>query len=269
MVAMPLYRLMIFHPDRTDYSTTLAGPFQQLKSVLKVDVRQIWVKTPNGQKLHGYYFQKPDAERLFLVCSGNGGNIAHRSVLAANLLICNGSVLLFDYEGYGQSEGTPSCTGIVHDGLSAYDYAVNELAIAPEKIIVYGESLGCAVASQVSKRRMVAAVILQSAFTSLIEAGRERLPWLRTYPDSWFANDNLDNVSVFKQPHAPLLLIHGSNDPILNKENSEQIYAQAVEPKKLVIIKDLGHAVCDVECKEFRAAINSFLVAHSAATSAK
>jgi fermentation-respiration switch protein FrsA (DUF1100 family) len=268
LVARPMYMGMLFQPDTHDYSELSAYPLKQLHDELKVVTQQIWFKSEQGERLNGLYFTKPGAKRTFIVCHGNAGNVAHRIVLAAALLVCNVNVLLFDYQGYGKSEGKPSIDGIVRDSSAAYDYAVKELKIAPSDIVLYGESLGCAAAAQVSKQRNVAGIILQSPFASLLEAGRERLPWLWSYPQSWFGDINsLNTAAVFEQPHAPLLLIHGTADPILNPKYSQSIFAAAVEPKKLVVIQNFGHAVCEIGAPTFSTAIRDFVGALKPATS--
>jgi hypothetical protein len=259
LVAAPLYRWMVMHPDRTDYSYAMANPLKLMKEHMKVSSQDVWFKTPHGERLHGLFLTKEGARKTVIVFHGNAGNIAHRLVLGTALTLCHANVLLFDYEGFGKSEGEATLPGIVTDGLAAYDYAVRERKLSSSDIVLYGESLGCAVATQVSEQRKTAGVILQSPFSSLIEAGRERLVWLYTYPDSWFQDLNMNNTVAFRHKHVPLLLIHGTADEILNKHHSEEIFAQAVEPKKLVILEGFGHSVESIGAKPYVVAVTNFM----------
>jgi fermentation-respiration switch protein FrsA (DUF1100 family) len=258
MVAMPLYRHLIFFPDKTDYSKAIAYPLEQLKKQLNVDHEDVYFKTADGKRLHGIYFAYPGAKKVILVCHGNGGNIAHRMVLVAALLVCKANVFLFDYQGYGSSEGSPSVNGIVTDGVAAYDYLHQTRHVDPTNIVVYGESLGSGVAPQIADQRPVAGIIVQSGFSSLVSAGKDHFFFLRAYPNSWFP-ENLDNVAVLQKPHPPLLIIHGKDDPILAFHNATDLYAQACEPKQLVAIDKFGHYIACVDMKEYSQPIVGFL----------
>ncbi|HEY9719297.1 MAG TPA: alpha/beta hydrolase [Trichormus sp.] len=258
MVAMPLYTHLIFFPDKTDYSKTIAYPLEQLKKQINVDHEDVFFNTPDGKRLHGIYFACPGAKKVVFVCHGNGGNIAHRMVLAAALLVCKANVFLFDYQGYGSSEGSPSLKGVVTDGVAAYDYLHQTRHVDPTNIFVYGESLGSGVATQVAEQRPVAGIILQSGFSSLVSAGKDRFFFLRAYPDSWFP-ENLDNVAALRKPHAPVLIIHGKDDPILAVHNATDLFAQACEPKRLVLIDNFGHYIGRVDSKEYSESIIRFL----------
>jgi len=257
-VAWPLYTHMIFFPDKTDYAKTIEAPLQQLKKRFGVTDEDVYFNTPDGKRLHGLYLARPGAKKVFLVCHGNGGNIAHRMDLAASLLVCNGNVFLFDYEGYGSSEGEPSIKGVVRDGVAAYDCLNKTRHVDPSDIIIYGESLGTGAAAQVSLQRKVAAIILQSGFTSLISAGKDHLFFLRFYPDSWFP-DNLDNVAAMQKPHPPLLIFHGKQDPVLAFHNAETLFAEAVQPKKFIALSPFEHAVERADIKEFNQPIAALI----------
>lgn len=258
MVAMPLYTHLIFFPDKLDYAKAIAYPLAQLKKQIKVDHEDVYFKTPAGERLHGMYLAYPGAKKVVLVCHGNAGNIAHRIVLAAALLVCKVNVFLFDYEGYGSSDGSPSLKGIVTDGVAAYDYLHQTRHVDPTDIVVYGESLGSGVATQVAQQRPVAGIIIQSGFSSLVSAGKDHLFFLRAYPDRWFP-ENLDNVAAMQKPHPPLLIIHGKEDNVLAFHNAQDLYAQACQPKQLVAIDKMGHYVERIDRKEYAEPVTKFL----------
>jgi hypothetical protein len=176
-----------------------------------------------------------------LVSHGNGGNIAYRLPLAFNLLQSGVSVFLYDYEGYGASEGSPSIEAICKDGLSAYDYLIAVKKYQPANIIGYGESVGTGITSYIASQRHFTGIVLQSPYTSLIQAGCDSLPWLRLYPHFLFPKPELNNVEIFTHPHPPLLIIHGKRDSILSYHYSEQIMKRALPPAELVLLPHAGH----------------------------
>jgi pimeloyl-ACP methyl ester carboxylesterase len=255
-IAMPfLYNKMIFFPDRNNYE----GGSNQLSSTLQsmsCQRRDVSFPSSNGARLHGLFMTLPSANHVMLISHGNGGNITTRLVLAEALLKCGNSVFLYDYQGYGQSEGQPTVPGICDDATSAYDYLVNTEKVDPHKIIAYGESIGTPVTCALSERRQLSGIILQSGFPSLVYAANDRLWFTCLYPASWFPK--LDCLSTVEKVHAPLLLLHGADDPIFPPDYSRLIYKKAVQSKELTIIEHMGHSLADENDPLFQNAIVSF-----------
>lgn len=254
---MPLYNRMLFFPDRTDYSGTIAGAIKQLKDELKVTTTTQWIPTADGHKLIAYYYQRPGAKKVFVLSHGNAGNAQGRVLLAAALLCCNCNVLSYDYEGYGQSDGKPTIKGIVRNGLAAYDFTAHQLHYTADQILLYGESIGSGVSVQIAQQRPVAGIVLQSGFSSLLAAGREHIWFLSLYPDQWF--DNLDNVTYFKTKHPPVLILHGELDPIIATHHCHDIYDRACQPKTLVVLTNFGHILENVDNMQYLKAVGTFV----------
>jgi pimeloyl-ACP methyl ester carboxylesterase len=259
LVAMPLYNLLLFPADSKDYSSVIATPIKQLHDQLGVHMREMFFSTPDGHKLNALYFVRPGATKLLLVSHGNGGNVAHSVGLAAALLCCNANVFVYDYEGYGKSQGKPGIRAAVRDGIAAYDCVTSQLGFQRKDIILYGASLGTGVTLQISRTRPASAIVLQSGFSTLVNVGREALPWLWLYPDSWF--DNLDNLNVLAQPHAPLLILHGDADVTCRVHHAVDLYKRALAPKQLVILPNCGHifGIDQPGMMEFLKAIKRFM----------
>lgn len=196
---------------------------------------------PDGTSLSAWYFKSPKAKKTFLVSHGNGGNLAHRILLIASLVHCGGSVFIYDYRGYGKSAGKPSVDGIQQDGLAAYDFLTKEKNVSPSDIVLYGESLGCAVSSIIASKHAVGGVVLQSGFSSIQTAARDRLPWMWLYPDQIFPQGSLTNLVAYRGTHPPLLILHGEQDHILFPRYSKEVFAAASEPKQLVMLPTCGH----------------------------
>lgn len=238
-IIAPVYDWLLFFPDR-EYHSEVDAQLQKIAAQFQATKQDVFILVSNGRKIHAWYFKKPAAQKTFLISHGNGGNICYRLSLIATLLQC-GSVLIYDYEGYGSSEGKPSRQAICADGLAAYDYLIARQNVKPKDVILYGESLGCAVTCQISKYRPVGGMILQSGWATLLEAARDRFILPRLYPDYFFAQPRLDNISVLSRPHPPVLLIHGQQDNLLPCRYSQELFAKACEPKQLVLLPHASH----------------------------
>lgn len=253
-----LTRILLFFPDQTKYD--LKPHLATIEKKLKAKVEDVTFKSANGKTLHGLYFNRDGAKQVFLLSHGNAGNVAHRLVHAIHMLNLGASVMVYDYQGYGQSEGDPSVKGIVEDGVAAYDFLTKDKGWKAGQVIAYGESLGCAVACQIAKQRELAAIVLQSGFASLPGAARDRFIWLNLFPDFTFPQPQLNNCEILAHRHTPLLIVHGAKDNILPVKYAEQMFAAAAEPKRLVKLKNSGHNdVMDADLKDYLAAMTSFL----------
>lgn len=234
-----LVNMLLFHPRTEIYLDGEA--FKLFKERYGVELKEARFPSKNGELLHCWYMEKPGADCTFLVSHGNAGNLSHRYLIFGTLFEANGSVFIYDYQGYGNSDGEPDDKKVVEDGLSAYDFLHKKLKVPEEKIVLYGESLGCAVSSAIVKERPVRAVILQSPFATLAATAKDKIAWAKLYPDALFTQDHLENLSPYLKEHPPLLLIHGEDDCILKSDYSKEIYEKALEPKELLILPGHGH----------------------------
>src|SRR5579883_1905085 len=116
-----------------------------IKEVDGISYDDIFFDSPNGEKLHGWYFQKPGAGKTVLLSHGIGGNLSSRVDLIHLFLEANTSVFIYDYEGYGRSSGKASLKNVINDGEAAYEYLTNGLRIPSSRIVLVGESLGTGV----------------------------------------------------------------------------------------------------------------------------
>jgi uncharacterized protein len=232
-----LYSAKLFRPEVcTDGG--YEGP-----PIVGVIPKDVYFNAPNGNRLHGWFFKLPNSNYIAVVNHGNKGNIGTMTHLTpVDLLLNSGvSVLLYDYEGYGISQGKPSLKGILADGKAAYDYAITGLGYRPAQIIEYGESLGCAVAGRLAVCVPCAGVILQSGFASLERIGKEAMPIVKIYPSWLFPLPRLDTAEMLKQPHPPLLIIHGKQDTVVPFAHAEALYESASQPKQLLALPNTAH----------------------------
>jgi fermentation-respiration switch protein FrsA (DUF1100 family) len=253
-INIPLYSKLLFHPDKYpigDYHVDMMSDVKR---------RDVYFPSSNGRTLHGWFFQNPNATKTILFHHGNGGNLTTRMGLVSVLLQAGASVLIYDYQGYGRSEGQPSVRKICEDGVAAYKYLVEKAEINPDNIINYGESLGSGVASYLSTVVPTGALVLQSGFESLRRIGGEHVPPLRAYPSWLYPQPLLDNVCVVKKKHPPLLIIHGMKDGTVPFAHAEQVFEHATEPKKFVRLPNSDHIDLYLQDPDlFRESVREFL----------
>jgi fermentation-respiration switch protein FrsA (DUF1100 family) len=236
---LALYNVIIFPcPDaRTpDVQSELAKIRTQ-----HIDAREVTFPSKNGSTLHGMLFQKPGTRKIFLVSHGKGNNIYLLLGYARILLACGASVFMYDYQGYGRSQGRTTIEGTCEDALAAYDFVHKELGREGSDIIAVGQSWGSGPTGQLVKQRKVAGVVLHAGFSSLCDVGRDSLFWLRYYPDWSFPRAvALDNTDVFAAAHAPLLIVHSRKDNVIPFIEAERLYARASAPKSMLVLEK-GH----------------------------
>jgi len=182
-------------------------------------------------KLNGWFFpantNSPRAHLAVLICHGNAGNISHRLDLYKLLLAMGVNVFAFDYRGYGRSEGKPSEAGTYQDAQSARSWLLAR-GFAGTNIIALGESLGGGVASELALRQPLGGLVLQSAFTSILDIGTELFPWL---PVRIIATIKYDTRSKLPEIKVPVLVTHGPSDSVIPFHHAERNFAAANEPK--------------------------------------
>ena len=221
---------MLYFPDEGDQSA--ATP-----SDVGLTYQQVELRTTDDLRLSAWYLPAEDEQGVLLFCHGNAGNISHRldSLLLFHHLQM--SVLIFDYRGYGQSEGQPSEQGTYTDALAAWEYLLTQKSKQPAEIVIFGRSLGAAIAAELATRVRPGALILESAFTSVPDLASEIYPFLPVRLLSRFSYDTRTRLDSLA---SPLLIIHSNDDEIIPYSHAQRLYAAAHEPKHLLNISG-GH----------------------------
>jgi fermentation-respiration switch protein FrsA (DUF1100 family) len=197
------------------------------------------LRTSDGVLIHGFFLPDERARLTILFCHGNGGNVSHRldRVLSARVRLPL-EFLLFDYRGYGSSEGSPSEEGTYRDAHAAWDWLTQTRGIPPERVVIFGESVGCAVALELAVARPARALILEAPFQSLPAMARTRLPFLPLGP---FIATRYDNMARIRELRMPLLLLHGTLDEVIPFAQGRALYDAAPQPKAFYAIEGAGH----------------------------
>lgn len=231
-------------------------------AVFNLPYEDVWISIPNSQaRLGGWWIPAPTQQENFIILPSEPSNIltspkvilylcgVGRNMGDYNYLArvsafrqLGFSVLVFDYRGYGLSEGDfPSELQVYQDSQAAWNYLRNVRQIPPEQIIIYGESLGGAIALDLAIRHPEAGgLIMQSSFTSMIEAIQHRR-FLQIFPVDLLLTEKFDSLSKVRSLRVPVLFMHGSADSVVPSEMSQRLYDAASEPKQLFVIPDADH----------------------------
>lgn len=187
--------------------------------------------TDDNIHLDGWFIPAQENRGVILFCHGNAGNISHRldSLLLFHRL--GFSTLIFDYRGYGRSQGRPSEAGIYLDVEAAWRHLTRERSIAPSQIILFGRSLGAAVAAHQAALHTPAALIIESCFTSVPEMAAELYPFL---PVRLLCRLRYNVLQQLQQVSCPVLVLHSPEDEIIPFRHGRALYAAANEPKQFL-----------------------------------
>jgi fermentation-respiration switch protein FrsA (DUF1100 family) len=216
--------------------------------------------TSDGVAIHGWRLRCPgEARGAIVLCHGNAGNIAMRIPLATAFLEMGWDVVLFDYRGYGGSEGAPSEEGTYRDAEAAWDWT-HAAGFDAKRIVACGESLGGAVAIELARRREVGAVIVEDTFSSLADMGAKIYPWL---PVRWVLRIKYDSIAKIGKLEVPVLVIHSRADDLVPFEQGERLFQAAVGRKEFLETGGAHSAGGFTNKPEWRAKVHAFLSALS------
>ena len=214
-----------------------------------------WFQAADGTKLHGWYVphEKPLAAILF--CHGNAGNVTHRADILEKLHNDVGaSVLIFDYRGYGRSEGKPNEEGILSDARAARTWLAKREKIAEKDIVVMGESIGGAVAVDLAAKDGAKGLVLISTFTSVPDVAAYHYP---IFPVRLLMRTRLDSIGQIANYKGLLLQMHGQADTIVPFQLGRQLFEAANEPKQFLAFPHHDHN--DSLPDQFFSALKPFL----------
>ena len=220
----------IFHPDHvTDRDPSHIG----------LTFENVFFTTQDGIRLHGWFIPHEDARATLVWFHGNAGNISDR-LLNIKLLHdrINTNIFIFDYRGYGRSEGSVSEKGTYLDGEAAIAYLLGRDDAAARKLILFGRSLGAAVAAEMATRFTTLGLILESPFVSIREMALEIFPSL---PIGWLLRTRYDTLEKVRLVKTPILVLHGDRDATVPFAHGKRIFEVASQPKRFHRIIGASH----------------------------
>lgn len=221
-----------------------------------MDYDRVVFRTTDGEHLVGWYVPVAKPRATLLLHHGNAGNISHRLESVRLFHGLGLAVFIFDYRGYGESSGSPGETGTYRDAEAAWRYLTETRGIAPEEIVIFGRSLGAAVAAHLARDHAPRALILESTFTSVPDLGAEHYPWL---PVRMFARIRYETRATLTAIHTPLLIVHSRDDDLIPFQHGERLFAAANEPKQFLAINGNHNDGFLVSGERYRQGIARFL----------
>jgi hypothetical protein len=195
---------------------------------------EVHFQATDGTRLHGWFVPAAGGQLTVLFLHGNAGNIGHRldSLRIFNRLGL--STFIFDYRGYGRSDGRPSEEGTYRDAQGAWRYLVEVRGVPADRVVFFGRSLGCAVATWLATRHPPRALIIESCFTSVPELARLYYPLL---PVRLLARIRYDTLQRIQEVRAPVLVVHSQADEIVPFDHGRRVFQAAGEPKVFLPIE--------------------------------
>ena len=234
-----------------------AGSVDARPEDLGLDYEEVFLTAADGTRLHAWFFPGKSGVTLVFF-HGNAGDVTHRldmiPLLQAGLDV---SILLFDYRGYGRSEGAPTERGVYLDSLAAAQWAREREET--RALVYYGRSLGAAAAIETALREPPAALIVEAAFLSIAEMAAVSHPFIGLVSRLWLRG-RFDNASKISRLKTPLLVIHGDRDDTVPLDHGLRLYKAAPYRKELYIVRGAGHSdALFVDGQNYTARIDRFL----------
>ena len=204
---------------------------------LGLEAEEVFLEAEDGVRIHAFFLPSDFSSNGLLFLHGNAGNASHRLPNAMLLQQLGLNVLLLDYRGYGRSEGAPAEAGLYADARAGLAHLVEARGIPEERVIVFGRSLGGAVAVDLSQKRRLAGVILESTFSSLADAGSRAMGPVA----GWVGRGRFDSLAKIAEQRSPLLFFHGDRDEIVAYESGRRLFEAAPEPKSFETLRGAQH----------------------------
>ncbi|MDA0737381.1 MAG: alpha/beta hydrolase [Nitrospirae bacterium] len=200
-------------------------------------IQEVFFNAADGVTLQAFFVPRPDSDRVVLFLHGNAGNASHRLEDAVHLASLGTNVFLLSYRGYGKSEGSPSEQGVYTDGRSALTFIQSELGFTVDRTVIFGRSIGSAVAIEIAQGLSVAGLVLVSPFSSGRDFARAQgLFWI-----AWVMGEPFNSIEKISRVTAPVLFLHGDQDDIVPIDLGRKLFEQCRSPKTWKSIPGAGH----------------------------
>ena len=221
-------RNLLYHPNENNYS----------EDKISVEIQKVKIPTSDNIELVGWYHKKNlKSYKTLIYFHGNAGSLENRIHKLNHFQDMNINFLIIAWRGFSGNNGKPSEEGLYLDGNSAINWLIKE-GVAEKNLILYGESLGTGVAIQLAQNRNFGGVILETPFTSMVDAAKNFYPYI---PVNLLLKDKFENYKKVKNINSPILVMHGEIDQIVPFSMGKKIYEIANEPKYSYFTKYDNH----------------------------
>ncbi len=211
-------RNLLYHPFENNYSTDKAN----------FSYEEVFIPASNGNNLKGWLHTKDlNSKKTLVFFHGNAGDLRNRIYKLNLIKDFDINFLIVAYRGFSGNKGKPTEIGLYEDARSTLNWLINQ-KIREDQIIIYGESLGTGVSIEVAQNKKFAGIILESPFTSMVDAGKFYYPYL---PVSLLLKDRYETIKKLENINSPILVMHGKNDKIVPFFMGQQVFEKANEPK--------------------------------------
>ena len=216
-------------------------------------------KAADGVSLHGWFVPAEAPRGTVLFFHGNAGNISHRLFFIELLNRIGMNTFIFDYRGYGLSEGKPTEAGTYLDGQAAWAYLVSDRKIPAGEIVIQGRSIGGAIAARTARDVKPAALIVESSFTSVPDIGAEVYPYL---PVRWLSRFDYSTLDYLRGMSCPVLIVHSPGDEIIPIGHGRRLYEAAPSPKSFLELRGGHNDGPVVSGSLYSAGLEAFIARH-------
>lgn len=216
----------------------------------------VFFDSDDGLKLNGWFIPAGNPRGTLLFCHGNAGNISHRIEIIKIFNKLNLNIFIFDYRGYGKSQGSPTEAGLYRDAQAAYKYLLSRKNVNKETVVIYGKSIGANVAIDLASKVKAAVLISESGFSSAYDMGKKLFPYL---PIKWIITVKYDALTKIKNISIPKLIIHSQDDEIVPFELGNKLFEAASQPKEFYQMQGGHNEAPFIAKEEYSAKINNFL----------
>jgi len=257
LIYLLLLSFVYFFQDQMYYFPS--NVISRTPSVVGLNFDEVFFRTKDGLKLHGWWIpadSETAASKTILFCHGNAGNISDRIETVQLLHQLGLNVWIFDYRGYGKSQGKPSQKGTYKDAKAAWNYLVDIRKLNSTDIIIMGRSLGGAVAAWLANRVQPSAVILESTFTSASDLAAELYPY---FPVRWMVKYRYPTLKYVKKITVPKFFAHSRDDEVIPFHHGLKLYEAAGEPKTFIELEGSHGNGFMQTGQRYKKALNSFI----------
>lgn len=238
----------VYYPERT---------FMGDPSRIGLEYETVYFEASDGVELSGWFIPNENDRGVILFCHGNAGNISHRLDSIEIFHQLGLEIFIFDYRGYGQSEGNPSEQGTYRDAEAAWRYLIEQRQVNPNEIIIFGRSLGGGVASWLAQSYQPGALILESTFLSLPDIAATIYPY---FPVRLLLRFEYDTGEHLRSVNCPVLIVHSRDDEIMPFTQGWQLFEMAKEPKEFLEISGTHNGGFITSGKYYESGMNEFIM---------